>query len=144
MRKSSSLHDLSSEDQEMRETLESSRYLSRSGDRLDTIHSFTVPRSSPPNINSSPPFILPPTRSALPSCTFLTPKNTASSHSSISSMSSTNSGSNPRPDPLEERSANIKLHRERSSSLKDFSTQLSISGGNETDELKVCTVWWVC
>ncbi|XP_059163894.1 uncharacterized protein LOC131946906 isoform X2 [Physella acuta] len=136
MRKSSSLHDLSSEDQEMRETLESSRYLSRSGDRLDTINSFTVPRSSPPNINSSPTFILPPTRSALPNSTFLTPKNTASSHSSISSMSSTNSGSNQRPDPLEERSANIKLHRERSSSLKDFSTQLSISGGNETDELK--------
>ncbi|CAL1542227.1 unnamed protein product [Lymnaea stagnalis] len=141
LRKSSSLHDLSSEDQEMRETLESSRYLSRSGDRLDSLsrdNTFSLSRNSPPSIHSSPPFTVPRstwtrTGQPIPSA-FLNSKNGPSSYSSISSASSTASGSLPRLGSLEDRalasvSKNVggKPHRERSASLKDFTPHLSVA-----------------
>ncbi|KAH9488364.1 hypothetical protein Btru_063331 [Bulinus truncatus] len=148
LRKSSSLHDLSSENQEMKETLESSRYLSRSGDRLDTLTResiYSLARNTPLSVHKSTVSHSPWMRSS--SLNSSTTKNVTSSHSSISSSSSATS------DRQTTKSNNGKLHRERSSSLRDFSTQFSLLrdsvdkpvqskpnteeiDSNQTDELK--------
>nr|KAI8765757.1 golgin subfamily A member 4-like [Biomphalaria glabrata] len=149
LRKSSSLHDLSSENPEMRESLESSRYLSRSGDRLDTLTResiYSLARNTPVSVHKSTVPHSPWMRSS--SLNSNVTRNVASSHSSISSSSSTTSD---RQVTNTSKNANGKLHRERSSSLRDFSTQFSLlregldkplqapdeTDSNQTDELKI-------
>ncbi|XP_035824067.1 golgin subfamily A member 4 isoform X5 [Aplysia californica] len=184
MRKSSSLHDLSSEQeqQDMRDRLRCSRFLSHSGDRLDVLSrdatstfSLSSNKNSHPadaHLPNAPYFTMPRstwTRTGQPvPPAFLTPAKglksqqaTSGSHSSISSTTSSLGGGGvpPRRGSFDERPASSqapagRLQRERSSSLKDFPTQLSLArdGGedlphhsmsadetdsNETDELKM-------
>ncbi|XP_070182834.1 uncharacterized protein, partial [Littorina saxatilis] len=158
MRKSSSLHDLSSQDKDMTASLISSRFLSRSGDRLDVLSSgggggrnkstggfstnpyFTIPRTSwPSRVHPSTPQLTAP--AAHPSL--------FNSTSSISSTSSTNSAT--RRGSIDERSPGQKTSsrersrhgRERSSSMKDFPTQLTLpreSGSLENIERRAVSV----
>lgn len=144
MRKSSSLHDLSSseEDKVLASSLVSTRFLSCSGDHIDVLHSaggrvsrprgqfqtnpyFTIPRTSwPSRVHPTGPLLTAP--AAHPSL--------FNSSSSISSTSSTNSATH--RGSLDDRSVcpksltSIRDHpkhtRERSASLKDFSTQLKL------------------
>nr|KAG5710143.1 hypothetical protein BaRGS_006662 [Batillaria attramentaria] len=141
MRKSSSLHDLSSEDKTaMASSLASTRFLSCSGDQLDVLSSggggvsktggrfstnpyFTIPRTSwPSRVHPAGPLLTAP--AAHPSL--------FNSSSSISSTSSTNSATrrgsfDDRPPsgakPGKER---VRHGRERSASLKDFPTVLTL------------------
>lgn len=149
LRKSSSLHDLSSEEKEMSVGLESSRFLSRSGDRLDTLtrasifslsknygniqtsdlpvsSAFTMPRSTWTRTGQPVPQA------------FLTPKKLVSS---LSSATSASSGITPRRGSIDERpaggtkSTSGKHNRERSSSLKDFPTAFGLHRESGSDEV---------
>ncbi|XP_041364638.1 golgin subfamily A member 4-like isoform X2 [Gigantopelta aegis] len=139
LRKSSSLHDLSSEDKELAGNFASSRFLSCSGDRLDYVsardkmyplanRSKTLSDSK----YSNPFYTVPPIP---PSTAASTPKtyNTATcslfeAHPSSSSSAS----STPRRGSLDDRHGKLspsersRRHRERSTSLKDFGGHLSL------------------
>lgn len=162
MRKSSSLHDLSSQDKEMTASLASSRFLSCSGDRLDVLAVgggvggktaggfstnpyFTIPRTSwPSRVHPSGPLLTAP--AAHPSL--------FNSSSSLSSTSSTNSitrrGSFDDRPPSGQKSSSSsgrersRHSRERSASLKDFPTQLTLlpreSGSGENVERRAVSV----
>ena len=163
MRKSSSLHDLSSQDKDMAASLAASRFLSCSGDRLDVLAGgggvmgggkspgafstnpyFTIPRTSwPSRVHPSSPQLTAP--AAHPSL--------FNSSSSLSSTSSTNSATRRgsfddrplaahKPSPGRERS---RHSRERSTSLKDFPSQLTLlpregGGGGEGGERRAGSV----
>lgn len=173
LRKSSSLHDLSSEEKKVDSDLVSSRFLSRSGDRLDYVSKnnslynisghpkilsdskytsnpyFTLPR-----VNHSPALLLPKPY----------PGATSTPVSSASTPSNRRSSFDDRPQRKNLSAAErARQHRERSTSMKDFPTQLSLprddgagdmlskvpddgasesmstdeTESNETDELKV-------
>ncbi|CAG5129035.1 unnamed protein product, partial [Candidula unifasciata] len=158
LRKSSSLHDLSTEEK-VTVGLESSRFLSRSGDRLDSFtrsNTMSLSEISPDNLLSgipaNSPFSIPHstwTRTGQPiPQAFLSPKKRLSSLPSAFTASLATSGS-------PSRSSDNPSSRELSSSLKDFSTTFSLPSendgenmnqpglnaeeteGNETDELKM-------
>ncbi|XP_076459730.1 uncharacterized protein LOC143292921 isoform X2 [Babylonia areolata] len=160
MRKSSSLHDLSTQDRDLAQSLASSRFLSCSGDGLDVLTGgvgaggrskaggggggvgggfstnpyFTIPRTSwPSRVHPTTPLLTAP--AAHPSL--------FNSSSSISSTSSNNSAT--RRGSFEERSQlgggrsgggalrDRRHNRERSASLKEFPTMLTLpreSGGS--------------
>ena len=146
MRKSSSLHDLTSQDKDMTaaSSLASSRFLSCSGDQLDILSTggsggsnkppllpnnpyFTIPRTSwPSRVHPRDPLLTSP--AAHPSL--------FNSSSSISSTSSTNSNTaTPRRSSFDDRPSKglstrperSRRSKERSMSLKDFPpAQLSL------------------
>ncbi|XP_067672878.1 uncharacterized protein [Haliotis asinina] len=145
LRKSSSLHDLSSEDKKVDSDLVSSRFLSRSGDRLDYVsknnslynisgHSkilsdskytsnpyFTLPR-----VNRSPALLLP---KPYPGATS-TPVSSATAHSNR------RSSFDDRPQRKNPTAAErARQHRERSTSMKDFPTQLSLPRDDGSGEI---------
>ena len=159
MRKSSSLHDLTSQDKDISASLASSRFLSCSGDRLDILSSgtgrgskstgglptnpyFTIPRTSwPSRVHPSSPLLTAP--AAHPSL--------FNSSSSLSSTSSTNSathrGSFDDRSPSNHRSSAGREHsrhyRERSASLKEFPTHLTLpreSGSLESIDRRTVSV----
>lgn len=158
LRKSSSLHDLSSEEK-VTVGLESSRFLSRSGDRLDSFarsNTLSLSEISPDNLLSgipvNSPFTIPHSTWTQPiPQAFLSPKKRLSSLPSASPASVATSGAT-------SKSSDNQSSRELSSSLKDFSTTFSLpcenagddrnrpglsadeTEGNETDELKVSCI----
>ena len=164
MRKSSSLHDLSSQDKDMAASLAASRFLSCSGDRLDVLAGgggvmgggkspgafstnpyFTIPRTSwPSRVHPSSPQLTAP--AAHPS---LFNSSSSLSSSTSSTNSATRRGSfddrplaTHKPLPGRERS---RHSRERSTSLKDFPSQLTLlpresGGGGEGGERRAGSV----
>ena len=140
LRKSSSLHDLSTEEKEMG-SLENSRFLSHSGDRLDSagdtlamsdgarlLGGYTNPYATlPRNIPWQAPSAVKPLQTAN--------KQDSSSTSSVSSVASA-SDSVPRRGSLDDKpvptrssrsaSERARQHRERSASMKTFPTNFSL------------------
>ena len=144
LRKSSSLHDLSTEEKEMG-SLENSRFLSRSGDRLDStdggstlsdsarlLAGYTNPYATlPRNITWQSPSPAKPLQSSN--------KQDSSSASSISSVTSQSGASTsdnaPRRGSLDDKavpsksrnaSERARMHRERSASMKTFPTGFTL------------------
>lgn len=138
LRKSSSLHDLSTD--EVGLDLASSRYLSRSGDRLDNLNSTTEQAAAvlnDPKVINNPYFTLP--RNTWQSLA----NNKHTSTTSQLSLTQPLAAPGSTPKKSEERSGITRpknasernsLHRERSRSLKDFNTQFSLvpDKGNRT------------
>ena len=140
LRKSSSLHDLSTDEKEMG-SLENSRFLSHSGDRLDStsdtlamsdgarlLSGYTNPYATLPRNN---PFQAPTTVKPLQTSN----KQDSSSTSSVSSVAST-SDNVPRRGSVDDKpvpsrssrtaSERARQHRERSASLKTFPTNFTL------------------
>ena len=142
LRKSSSLHDLSTDDKEI-SSLESSRFLSRSGDRLDSTDGATLPDNArllagytnpyatlPRNINWQAPSPAKPLQSLNKQ-----DSSSASSVSSVTSQSGTSTSDSARRGSLDDKavsnkprnaSERVRLHRERSASMKTFPSNFSL------------------
>ncbi|KAK3586036.1 hypothetical protein CHS0354_033163 [Potamilus streckersoni] len=137
LRKSSSLHDLTSENKELSD-LASSRFLSQSGDGLNTegplAYSDGVTLLA--GMDNNNPYATLPRRtwqslagiSNSPAALQLSNGQDSSDHSSTSSLSSQRPGSSDDRSALKTRNASEKsrLHRERSVSLKNFPNHLSL------------------
>ncbi|XP_062614667.1 uncharacterized protein LOC134276428 isoform X3 [Saccostrea cucullata] len=156
LRKSSSLHDLSSAEMEKDapRDLAETRYLSRSGDRLDSVsgsneaYKSNVARVlSDSNYINNPYFTIP-RRTWQTLAANYHPASSSVSHASVSTAASSNSSppqhsqvtgipalrrgslddkTIPVSNKPKNASERARLHRERSTSLKDFSTQLSLA-----------------
>lgn len=137
LRKSSSLHDLSTEEKEM-SSLENSRFLSHSGDGLDGVSgSDTLSDSARlltgytnPYSTRSIPWQTPSSVKPLQPST----KQDSSSTSSVSSVASTSDNAQRRgsaddkavPSKSRNASERARLHRERSASMKTFPTNFTL------------------
>ncbi|XP_022319320.2 uncharacterized protein LOC111122066 isoform X4 [Crassostrea virginica] len=156
LRKSSSLHDLSSAEieKDMTRDLAETRFLSRSGDRLDSVsgsseaYKSNVARVlSDSNYINNPYFTIPrrtwqtlaanyhPASSSVTPASVSTAASSNSSppqHSQVTGIPALRRGSlDDKTIPVSNKPKNAseraRLHRERSTSLKDFSTQLSLA-----------------
>jgi hypothetical protein len=145
LRKSSSLHDLSAEEREAG-TLDNSRFLSRSGDRLDTedVNSYSdgarllAGYSNNPYVNATRnASFKPPVGKPLQSSSQNSTSNTsvASAPGQSSSTSDKGSSSTQRRGSFDDKtmqksrttaSERARLHRERSASMKSFPTNLTL------------------
>ena len=143
LRKSSSLHDLSTDDKEI-SNLENSRFLSRSGDRLDSTDGATLPDSARLLAGYTNPYATLPRNITWQSPTPPKPlqslnkqdSSSASSVSSVTSQSGTSASDNAaRRGSLDDKvvanksrnaSERARMHRERSASMKTFPTNFTL------------------
>lgn len=148
LRKSSSLHDLSIEERESG-SLDNSRFLSRSGDMLDSadVETYTDSARLLSGYGTNP-YINVPRNQAFksPMSKLLNTSNQNSNTSATNQSSTSEKGSAPRRGSFDDKtmqksrnaSERARLHRERSASMKSFPTNLTLPkiGNSNVDQLR--------
>lgn len=153
LRKSSSLHDLSAEERESG-SLDNSRFLSRSGDMLDSadVETYTDSARLLAGYSNNPYINVPRNHSQAfkqPMTKLLHSSNQNSNTSTTSppnQSSTSEKGSAPRRGSFDDKtmqksrnaSERARLHRERSASMKSFPTNLTLPkiGSSSVDQLR--------